>query len=117
MEYRIALIADELFKGINVVLKDAAETVVGGIVGKVATAHTAFIKHLWIAEAHQHQRGGSHLLQAFEKIAQTQGCHQVDVETFDFQAPRFYEKHGYHLACKPLHSPLGYQIYRYTKHL
>jgi GNAT superfamily N-acetyltransferase len=40
---------------------------------------------------------GKRLLEAAEKRALAQGCRQALVDTFDFQAPGFYERQGYEL--------------------
>ncbi|WP_217631024.1 GNAT family N-acetyltransferase [Modestobacter sp. DSM 44400] len=38
---------------------------------------------------------GGRLLAAAEHVARERGCRQIIVSSFTFQAPRFYERHGY----------------------
>lgn len=55
----------------------------------------AGIAMTWVRED-QRQRGlGAMLLDAFEGEARRRGVRRVFVTSFTFQAPAFYEKHGY----------------------
>jgi GNAT superfamily N-acetyltransferase len=38
---------------------------------------------------------GARLLEEFEAEARSRGCRRVFVTSFTFQAPGFYERHGY----------------------
>ena len=38
---------------------------------------------------------GADLLAAAEQIARDRGCHRLTVSSFTFQAPAFYERHGF----------------------
>lgn len=107
--FQITQIDSELFEGINLILKDIEGVILGGIVGKVEDSQ-AHIEHLWIDEAYRGQDLGTNLLQNFEKIAQAQGCEKVLVDTFDFQAPTFYQKNGY----KIIHT-LSQEYANYTR--
>jgi GNAT superfamily N-acetyltransferase len=95
MNYQIVPLSHEAFTGINLVLKDEEMNVLGGITGEIKTPSLAYIHHLWIDEAHRNKDLGTRLLQAFEKTAHRQGCRQVETDTFEYQAPIFYEKNGY----------------------
>ena len=75
------------------------------------------IHYLFVAE---HLRGdgiGSKLLIAAEKEALKRGCKYVFVDTFSFQAPLFYEKHGYKEAFILNDYPYTGKRYYYIKEL
>ncbi len=49
----------------------------------------------WVRETDRGAGLGARLLEAFEEEAGTRGCTHVFVTSFTFQAPGFYERHGY----------------------
>ncbi len=49
----------------------------------------------WVREASRGDGLGARLLEAFETEARARGCTHVFVTSFTFQAPGFYERHGY----------------------
>lgn len=55
----------------------------------------AGISLVWVREDARRQGWGGQLLAAAERIARERGCEQVVVTSFTFQAPHFYELHGY----------------------
>jgi GNAT superfamily N-acetyltransferase len=114
MEYTITPIDSDLFVGINLVLKDADMAVQGGIVGKTDT-NIAYIEHLWVGEAHQRKDLGTRLLRQFEAIAHAKGCYKVLVDTFDTQAPVFYEKNAYQLDTIVEEPIARYKRFYYSK--
>jgi len=117
MEYQLSVIDDTLFKGINLLIKDKNETILGGIVGKKSLDNVACIEHLWVDEKHRGKDLGTYLLCEFEEIAKKQGCNKVCLDTFDFQAPLFYEKNGYQLFEILADSFAGYKRFYYSKQL
>jgi len=54
-----------------------------------------YIISLWVDEKHRGQGIGDRLLAAAERKAKEKGCHGSHLYTYSFQAPEFYEKHGY----------------------
>jgi len=50
---------------------------------------------MWVREDARRSGWGARLLAAAETEARTRGCVQVVVSSFTFQAPGFYERHGY----------------------
>ena len=75
------------------------------------------IKYLVVDES---QRGcgiGSKLLTAAEEEAKKRGCKYSFVDTFSFQAPGFYEKHGYKEVFALNEYPITGARYYYTKEL
>lgn len=55
----------------------------------------AGIGMVWVRDDARGQGWGARLLEAAEVEARSRGCVQVTVSSFTFQAPRFYERHGY----------------------
>ncbi len=58
-------------------------------------AGTAELKLLWVAESLRGQGVGSTLLTAFIDEARARGARKLWVSSHDFQAPAFYERHGF----------------------
>ena len=54
-----------------------------------------YVDILWVHEDYRRKGLGSKLLIEAEKEAIHRGCHHVHVDTMSWQAPKFYEKHGY----------------------
>ena len=91
--------------------RSAAGTVVGGALGRRWGA-CAELQQLWVDEAHRRRGIGAALVRAFELHASGHGCRHFYLETFSFQAPRFYEALGYRRAFALDVYPHG--IVRYT---
>ena len=53
------------------------------------------ISMVWVREDQRNSGWGARLLAAAEAEARARGCVQVVVSSFTFQAPGFYERHGY----------------------
>ncbi|GAA0328142.1 GNAT family N-acetyltransferase [Sphingomonas oligophenolica] len=53
------------------------------------------IKLLWIADEHRGKGLGSQLLRSAEVEAIRRGCRLILLATHSFQAPGFYERHGF----------------------
>ena len=73
------------------------------------------IKYLWVSEELRGQGFGSSLLEAAEKEALSHGAKYAFVNTFDFQAPEFYRKHGYEQVFTLSEYPYTGERYYYTK--
>ena len=75
------------------------------------------IEYLWVSEELRGQGIGSQLLEAAEKEAVLHNAKYVFVDTFDFQAPEFYVKHGYEQVFKLFDYPYTGARYYYIKQL
>lgn len=70
----------------------------GGTIGGLwGSAHYdwLFVELLFVPEALRGQGFGTRLIEAAEGIARERGCTGVWLDTFEFQAPRFYRRLGY----------------------
>ncbi|WP_044874757.1 GNAT family N-acetyltransferase [Pseudomonas sp. LFM046] len=68
--------------------------VIGGLYGEIFY-RWLFIELLAIPEQARGQGTGSRLMNMAEDIAREKGCVGIWLDTFDFQAPEFYQKHGF----------------------
>ena len=69
-------------------------SVVGGIRAVVAL-YWLRVEVLWVDEDARGRGIGSRLLAEAERLAREMGARNAALETFEWQAPRFYQKHGY----------------------
>ena len=76
---------------------------------------TCQLTTLWVDEPHRRSGLGSALLHAVEAEALRRGCTQVALLTHDFQAPRFYERHGYRRIGEIPDYPKGHAQLVYVK--
>jgi GNAT superfamily N-acetyltransferase len=81
-------------KPVALTIRDDSKALLGGLVGEIFW-NAVYIQHLWVDEAHRGQGYGAALLQEMEDAARSASCEVSYLSTFDFQAPRFYEEHGY----------------------
>ena len=75
------------------------------------------IRFLFVGEAFRGQWLGSRLLEAAENEARQRCCKYAFVDTFSFQAPAFYEKHGYREVFTLEDYPYTEKRHYYTKAL
>jgi GNAT superfamily N-acetyltransferase len=74
--------------------KDADGQLLGGLRSLVALSWLR-VEVLWVADAARGQGLGSRLLAQAEQEARDMGAIGCALETFEWQAPGFYLKHGY----------------------
>jgi len=91
----------------SVKVTDEADELVGGL-----TAWTwgglCGIELLWVRDGSRKDGWGSRILQAAEAEARRRGCDRVAVSSFTFQAPGFYQRHGYAETGRTLGIPGGH---------
>jgi GNAT superfamily N-acetyltransferase len=68
--------------------------IIGGLYGEIFY-RWLFIDLLAIPEQARGQGTGSRLMNMAENVAREKGCVGIWLDTFDFQAPAFYQKHGF----------------------
>ncbi|MGW5368172.1 GNAT family N-acetyltransferase [Streptomyces sp. NPDC004009] len=96
---------------------DEAGELAGGLVGHTWTTWL-HVTYLWVDSPHRGTGLGSRLLADAEHLARTgRACDGARVETWDFQAPGFYEKQGYDVVCVIPDYPPGLTEYTLTKRL
>ena len=78
----------------TVKIEDGGDGLVAGLSGWT-WGTCAGISLVWVREDRRAQGAGARLLAAAERVARERGCHQIVVSSFTFQAPGFYERHGF----------------------
>ncbi|WP_171408443.1 GNAT family N-acetyltransferase [Pseudomonas aeruginosa] len=68
--------------------------IIGGLYGEIFY-RWLFIELLAIPEETRGQGTGSRLMNMAEDVAREKGCVGIWLDTFDFQAPAFYQRHGF----------------------
>jgi len=107
---------DDEYKSLCFVLRGPDDEIVGGIIG--ATYWNWFyIDLIWLKEEFRNQRYGHSLLSLAEDEARQRGAKHAYLDTFSFQAPDFYKKHGYRVFGELANFPTGHQRYFFTKQL
>jgi GNAT superfamily N-acetyltransferase len=85
------------FQPLAVVLQDPANgQTIGGLWGKTAY-DWLFVELLMVPDQFRDRDLGSQILARAEGIARQRGCVGVWLDTFAFQAPGFYQNHGYEI--------------------
>jgi GNAT superfamily N-acetyltransferase len=98
-------------------VNDTDDDLAGGLVG-YTWATWLHVTYLWVDERHRGAGLGAGLLREAERIASRErGCRASRLETWEFQAPRFYEKQGYDVVCVIPDYPPGITEYTLTKRL
>lgn len=74
------------------------------------------IEMVWVREESPGDGWGSKLLLAAEEEARLRGCDRACVSSFTFQAPAFYQRHGYAETGRTLGIPGGAEdVHMYKK--
>ena len=89
-------------------VRNELQEIVAGISGWT-WAHACEIRDLWVHPSLRGQGYGEQLLTSAEQEAQLRGCKVILLASYSFQAPEFYQKHGYELAWRLNNFPPGHQ--------
>ena len=79
---------------LNLYVEDEHGEIMAGLVAETF-GNWLEIEYLFVKEDLRGQGIGSQLLQQAESEAKKRNCRYVFVNTYQFQAPAFYQKHGY----------------------
>jgi ribosomal protein S18 acetylase RimI-like enzyme len=92
------------------VVRNKDQEIIAGIAGWT-WAGICEITQLWVDEKVRKEGIGKILLEAGELEAKTKGCHTILVRSYSFQAPHFYERHGYKIEHILNGFPKGHSYY------
>lgn len=96
--------------------EDASENKLAGLIGETF-GNWLSIKYLWVSAELRGKGIGSVILQAAENEARLRGAKYAFVDTFSFQAPKFYVRHGYKQVFELTDYPYTGSRYYYIKNL
>jgi GNAT superfamily N-acetyltransferase len=115
-DYNTQQAGDDQGKNLCFVLRAPDQEIVGGVIG--ATYWDWFyINLMWVREDLRGRGYGHRLLTLAEEEARQRGAKHAYLDTFSFQTPDFYKRHGYQVFGELQDFPLGHQRYFLTKHL
>ena len=116
LEYNLARIEDQHPQDLGIYVRNESGEITAGLIG---TTHGNWlsVKYLWVSESLRGQRIGSQLLEAAEQTARERGCKYSFLDTFSFQAPEFYQMHGYQEVFTLEQYPIAGKRHYFTKEL
>lgn len=101
---------------IALLVRNDRDEILGGLYGRVFY-QWLFIELLSVPELARGQGMGSKLMQMAEELAREKECIGIWLDTFDFQAPEFYKKHGYSELGHIADYPPGHKRFFFQKRL
>ena len=101
---------------LNIYLEDEQGNLVAGMVAETF-GNWLEIEYLYVGDDLRGQGIGSKILEMAENESRNRGCKYSFVDTFNFQAPKFYEKYGYKEVFALEKYPYTGERYYYTKEL
>ena len=101
---------------LNLYVEDEHGQLMAGLVAETF-GNWLEIEYLFVKEELRGQGIGSQLLQQAESEAKKRNCRYVFVNTYQFQAPAFYQKHGYQEVFTLKDYPCTGQRHYYQKDL
>ena len=101
---------------LNIYVEDEQGNLIAGMVAETF-GNWLEIEYLYVQENLRGQGIGSNILNRAEKEARERKCKYSFVNTYQFQAPNFYKKHGYEEVFALKEYPYTGERYYYTKAL
>jgi GNAT superfamily N-acetyltransferase len=93
-EFNRPYLRDPTFGRIGLFIRNEAGAIVAGLDAR-HYAGWLFVNNLWVERPLRGRGIGRHLLGEAERMAVERGCHSAWLDTFSFQAPKFYRRFGY----------------------
>lgn len=110
-------VVSEIWTRLEFVITDDDEIEIGGILAGINYWNGLEIKILWIKDTHRKRGLGRLLLKHTETIAKEKGAYIAMVDTFDFQAERFYLHNNYSIVGELNDFPKGHRRIYFSKTL
>ena len=103
-------------ESLNIYFEDEQGNLKAGMVAETF-GNWLEIEYLYVSDDLRGQGIGSKILKMAERESKERGCKYSFVDTFNFQAPKFYEKHGYKEVFALKKYPYTGKRYYYKKDL
>ncbi|WP_349672789.1 GNAT family N-acetyltransferase [Lacrimispora sp.] len=116
LDYNLERIEDKNPRDLGIYLPDETGRKIAGLIGSTH-GNWLFVKYLWVSEELRGKQIGSDILKQAEETAKERGCKYSFLDTFSFQAPQFYKKHGYREVFTLENYPVTGKRYYFTKTL
>lgn len=116
LEYNHSHLEAKEPEDLGIYLRNEEGMVTAGLVGSTFGLWL-MVRYLWLSEELRKQGIGSRILLKAEETAKERGCRYVFLDTFSFQAPDFYKKHGYTEVLTLENYPVGGKRHYFTKTL
>ncbi|MGY8769167.1 MAG: GNAT family N-acetyltransferase [Pirellulales bacterium] len=98
-------------------IKDGQGSVLGGVKGSYGNLGWLWVDVLWVSEELRGKGYGAKLMTQIEEEAKKNGCTNVYLNSFSFQAAEFYKKIGYRVYGELKDFPVGHSVCSLTKTL
>ena len=115
-EYNRTFYGPQNWRELTITFKDEDGKVIAGLNGHSGWSWL-FVKLLWVSEKYRERGLGKELMMKAEEEAKRRRCGNIWLDTFAFQAPRFYQKLGYRKFGELADYPKGYKRFFLTKKL
>ncbi|MEB3703078.1 GNAT family N-acetyltransferase [Candidatus Bealeia paramacronuclearis] len=92
------------------------DVLIGGASGFIKQ-ESCFLNVVFVDDSHRKKGQGQAFMKILEDFAKSKGCTKLDLETFEFQAPAFYEKIGFRVLTTTKNWLRGQTIYLMRKNL
>jgi GNAT superfamily N-acetyltransferase len=114
--YNTQQAGDDQSKRLCFILYAPNQEIAGGLIGATYW-DWLYIDLLWVKEGLRGRGFGHRLLALAEDEARQRGARNAYLDTFSFQSPDFYMRHGYQVFGTLQDFPRGHARYFLTKHL
>lgn len=116
IEFNSQHVPNGRYEEINLCLKNDDEEIIAGLNSAICW-NWMEINILWVHEDYRDKGFGKQLLEEAEKISREKNCTFIKLDTFSFQAPDFYQKHGYKIVAVIENAPNEFKHYYFIKEL
>ncbi|SDE43988.1 Acetyltransferase (GNAT) family protein [Paenibacillus sp. UNCCL117] len=116
IEFNSKYVSNDTYEEVNLCIKDENEAIIAGLNSAICW-NWMEIDILWVDDNYRKQGLGKRLLEEAEQIARSKECTFIKLNTFSFQAPEFYKKHGYAVMGIIENAPQGSKHYYLKKEL